>query len=299
MHERFNFYDVYAYLFPGLTAIGLFAAPVLVALGEIPNAELSATLAVVLAGYAVGHVLAEVGRCLPYLRERPLPHIRLVEPVGGLTAELRGAVVQGLRERLGLELDRATDTQKQDAFDFARNYVIQEGAPGYFEQFQGLYGLMRGLSAATGLAAVAYATWGIAGILAFEPDLSRIAFAITMLSSAIALLGALIARVVQRSTRTDRTKRWWNGARNWLFASVIACASAAYGWLAATKALPTREHGGAFLAAAFVLAVLSERFSRLFKEQATNFAKAVYLAFAAACIGSEAPPGRAPPASTP
>lgn len=88
---------------------------------------------------------------------------------GGLSPELRALVADGLRRRLRLDLGVATEAQIQDAFLFARNVAIQEGEPGYFEQFQGLYGLMRGLSVAAGLAFVAYVGWGLATLLQFHP----------------------------------------------------------------------------------------------------------------------------------
>lgn len=62
---------------------------------------------------------------------------------------------------------------------------------------------------------------------------------------------------------------------------MVVAASGAYGWVGAAKAHSQCEQGWPILAGALVLAVLSERFSRSFKDQATNFARSVYLAFAA------------------
>jgi hypothetical protein len=282
MHERFNFYDIYAYLFPGLTAIGLLAAPRLIAKGALPDAALAATIAVVLAGYALGHVLAEVGRCVPFLRERPLPHVRLARK-GGLAPELQTLVAEGFKRRLHLDLESASETQIQEAFTFARNIAIQEGERGYFEQFQGLYGLMRGLSVATGLACVMYLGWGLAITLQFRPSsVAHALLGLTLAISSVAFILAIIARTVARSKRAETAKKRWNGARDWAFVAATIAASATYGWIGATHAQPMVSQGWPIVIASVVLAVLSERFSRSFKDQASNFARAVYHAFAIA-----------------
>src|SRR6266542_4173257 len=130
MYERFNFYDVYAYLFPGLAAIALFGAPFFVARRSWPQTELLSTIAVLLASYGVGHVLAEAGRGVPFLRERVMPSVRLVRD-GGLSPELKAVISEALQARLGLNLATASDPQIQDGFYFARNVAMQEGKAGY------------------------------------------------------------------------------------------------------------------------------------------------------------------------
>jgi hypothetical protein len=55
--ERFNFYDVYAYLIPGLVLMGLAWLPYMVLGAPLPEGAVSEALVVVATAYVVGHVL--------------------------------------------------------------------------------------------------------------------------------------------------------------------------------------------------------------------------------------------------
>src|SRR5215467_15034613 len=57
MVEKFNFYDIYGYLLPGLVLIGLFWLPFGLVFSLWPKAELSSALLVLLMAYLSGHVI--------------------------------------------------------------------------------------------------------------------------------------------------------------------------------------------------------------------------------------------------
>jgi uncharacterized membrane protein len=57
MIERFNFFDIFAYLLPGLTFLGLVWLPFGVVAGKWPPADWSSALLLLVAAYIVGHVL--------------------------------------------------------------------------------------------------------------------------------------------------------------------------------------------------------------------------------------------------
>lgn len=57
MIERFNFFDIYAYLLPGAAFLGLMWLPFGIVGGKWPSADLSSALFSLIAAYIVGHVL--------------------------------------------------------------------------------------------------------------------------------------------------------------------------------------------------------------------------------------------------
>ena len=57
MIDRFNFFDIYAYLLPGVAFLGLMWLPFGIVGGSWPSADLSSALFSLVAAYIVGHVL--------------------------------------------------------------------------------------------------------------------------------------------------------------------------------------------------------------------------------------------------
>src|SRR5215472_6284290 len=64
MVEKFNFYDIYGYLLPGLVFIGLASLPFGLLWGIWPKADLSSAILVLLAGYILGHIFQSLGNKL-------------------------------------------------------------------------------------------------------------------------------------------------------------------------------------------------------------------------------------------
>ena len=146
MIERFNFYDVYGYLLPGVALLALGWLPFWFVAGkDIPGAWVSA-IATLLAGYAVGHVLSRmVQLALPSGRREPDGTLRppsdyLLDPERStLSASLRESLTVKIQTRFGLAvaakgiLDTAVRQRRQDAFFLCRRALIQGKVGSYAE----------------------------------------------------------------------------------------------------------------------------------------------------------------------
>lgn len=177
MIERLNFYDVYGYLLPGLALLGVLAFPVWIVTGWTPPAALASALAALILGYLLGHVLARPAQLafpsgrleqgpggLPVWRR---PSDYLVDTLGEPT---RSGVVAAIRQRFGLEIGRpgaalnageeeALRGLRNTAFLFCRRALLQKDVGSYAEQFEGLYALMRGMTAVAALACAYHLGW--------------------------------------------------------------------------------------------------------------------------------------------
>ncbi|SRR5213594_579762 len=83
-----------------------------------------------------------------------------------LSAEVKSRVVSRVKSEFGMDVDdgdskdaAARDRRRRDAFLLCRRALIQDKMASYAEQFEGLYALMRGLSAACVLGAINHAGW--------------------------------------------------------------------------------------------------------------------------------------------
>ena len=70
MIDRFNFYDIYGYLLPGLVLSALLGLPLALIAGKLPPAELGSALAAVVLGYVVGQIGHAFARRV-FSEERP------------------------------------------------------------------------------------------------------------------------------------------------------------------------------------------------------------------------------------
>jgi hypothetical protein len=70
MIDRFNFYDVYGYLLPGLALVALLGLPGVMIAGNLPSSELVSALAAVAAAYVIGQLAHAFARAF-FERERP------------------------------------------------------------------------------------------------------------------------------------------------------------------------------------------------------------------------------------
>ena len=96
MIERLNFFDLYAYLIPGLAWIGLVSAPFLIVGGvHLPEAWVSALIGVA-AAYVAGHVLYQSMRKVPAFDVRDdegrMPSKKLLDPNSRLPVEIKDRV---------------------------------------------------------------------------------------------------------------------------------------------------------------------------------------------------------------
>jgi len=160
--ERFNFYDVYGYLIPGVTFLGLVWLPFGLVTQKLPPAEFLAALVVLVLGYIVGHILQILAaKAIPSKKkvecgERRHPSYLLLEDADTkFSPELKKRIVDRIQWRFGIDVSssgnpdqKLRENRRNDAFLLCRTTLIKEGMASYAEQFEGMYVLMRGLTAA-------------------------------------------------------------------------------------------------------------------------------------------------------
>ncbi|HEX3671200.1 MAG TPA: hypothetical protein VHT92_05790 [Candidatus Cybelea sp.] len=174
MIERFNFYDVYGYLIPGGVTMLVVVLPlVLTGRIELPTGEWPLLIVGVLVAYLIGHLLQTMASTA-IASSTNVAHERWKSPsallVGSqdssLTVEVKERLESLVRSWFGLEIapsqvgDVALGNVRQDAFDLARRVVVKSA--NYAEQYEGLYAMMRGLTAALWIGAAYMAGWTLA-----------------------------------------------------------------------------------------------------------------------------------------
>jgi len=174
--DRFNFYDLYGYLIPGLVTLGLLALPFrLVADFKLPS-EWSATFVALIVGYVVGHLLQIIAGPVfsHFVNGRQFSAKYLDAEDTTLSVELKAKLAERISREFGIEVNGGNaatlDRRRTDAFFLCRGSLIQEKLVAYAEQFEGLYAMMRGLTAACVLGALTHLGWTTASVL---PDRSE------------------------------------------------------------------------------------------------------------------------------
>lgn len=172
MIERFNFYDLYGYLLPGLTLLGMLWLPLWwLAAQDLPGAWWSAAVALVIA-YLLGHIVARLGQNgFPYDKTRGRqPSDGLLDAGDDrLPDTMKTQIVQDVERRFRLQVNVADPNQRrrtlQTAFFLCRRTLLREDAASYAEQFEGLYSMLRGLAAVSTLASSYYLGWAATELL--------------------------------------------------------------------------------------------------------------------------------------
>jgi hypothetical protein len=160
--ERFNFFDVYAYLLPGLAVIGLAWVPYVLLGATLPTSALTGALALVAVAYVAGHALQTFAKdfwksevsWLKGKREYPSKAV-LDDEDTTLPKELKTALVEHLKLRFKFEPQKAHDL----ALRLCRTSLKRSQNASYAEQFQGMYNFLRGSATALLFASVYYLGW--------------------------------------------------------------------------------------------------------------------------------------------
>src|SRR5437899_917034 len=97
--DRFNFYDLYGYLLPGLVTLGLLGLPFRLIPGFQLPTEWSATFVALVFGYVVGHILQAVATpAFPHtVNGRPYSAIYLDANDTTLSAELKSRLAERVK----------------------------------------------------------------------------------------------------------------------------------------------------------------------------------------------------------
>lgn len=206
MIERLNFYDIYGYLLPGLAFLGLMWLPFGLVARHWPPGELSSALVGLAVGYITGHILQGlVAKALPSTIEdrsgeaRYPSDILLDDGDETFSPEVKGRLADRILAQFGIDVSNAgnpdpksREKRRKDAFFLCRRALIKQGLASYAEQFEGMYALMRGLTAACGLAFFYHLGWALAGFL---PTFLRHGVLYILVA------GLLLLALVQRSTK--------------------------------------------------------------------------------------------------
>lgn len=191
--ERFNFFDVYAYLLPGIAFLGSIWLPFGILAAKWPPADLSSAVLTLTAAYIVGHVLyypasatlptESTGRYkdVPTWRVKPshpsdylldakeltFPEhfkVRLQELIN---SRFEGQVRVNVRfgwDRACTKMEEAEveSSQRDFAFLLCRSALMTEKVPSYGEQFHGLYEFLRCLTVVFAVVCAYHLGWALA-----------------------------------------------------------------------------------------------------------------------------------------
>jgi hypothetical protein len=173
--ERFNFYDVYGYLLPGLALLGLAWLPFAILRHKWPENELLSAVVVLAIGYVLGHVLQSVATAaFPSTfsdakgQQRYPSDLLLDETDKQFSQDTKKRIREKTQQQFSIDVAKGTDgdnnlsLSRREAFLMARQVLIRDEVAGYTEQFEGLYAMMRGLAVASLLGAAYLSFWALA-----------------------------------------------------------------------------------------------------------------------------------------
>jgi hypothetical protein len=289
---KFNFYDIYGFALPGFLLLAVLWLPFGLIENRWPDAEFSSALVGVIFAYFAGHLLQTIAHhALP----SSLPNGRHPSSVFldtkdvTFTSEFKERLAEQIYKAFGLNvsLDLSTDATdevrknvdrvRNDAFFLCRSALIKSKTVFYAEQFEGLYALMRGLSAAFAVAVAYYLGWANSGLFQFIKTFLGILPATSSWtwSGFVILVGIIVAiGASARLKRNPRDKK----AKNVMVVFLLLAAYAT-GYYLGLSRLGASEHRGQLIAAAVFSFFASERCHAGYKAFAQEFAKAVYRDF--------------------
>ena len=280
MIERFNFYDVYGYLIPGLALLFLFWLPYGIINHRLPDDKLSSAVVAIAAGYVLGHFIVAIAGELISGRtardkggKRNYPSVVLLNKSSKALYEDTKSAIQKNAEywfRLNVNVEQDADEKltgvRQTAFFRCRPIVNK--ITSYPEQFQGLYAMMSGLAVAFGIGFFYIVGWATAASLV--DDVSQSARVILVIGLT-AMFGLGLTRVFQEFDKKGQS-RPWDGA----MLAAVALFLLGAGYLLAIGAHPSRNLAGPVWVIAVLCLVAALRCYDSYRYFATEFAKAVW-----------------------
>lgn len=208
MIEKFNFYDLYGYLIPGLLLFGLVWIPIGLLRHQWPSADFGGAILTVVFAYLLGHVMHGIANCILPAKikdadgELRYPSNVLLDKPGTFSEKMLQRIEKRCKDTFEIEVKagktpkdlkdawKATSDVRQEAFMRARSSLMRAGNKGYAEQFQGLYALMAGSSMGLFAGSFYFVGWAIAyvfgGQLQSHP-LRLIGAEIVLFTAALAL----------------------------------------------------------------------------------------------------------------
>src|SRR6202049_541753 len=160
MIERFNFFDIYGYLIPGVFWLALMWLPFGLRSGFPSWSTAQITVVGLVGGYILGHLLYAMARLIFPGRTKdtpgcvgPLSSLLLDDDNHELSNPVKKKLAEELERRFGID---ASDRHHGDVFFLCRTAIAQAKVGSYAEQYQGLNSLTRGLATACIFAVVLY-----------------------------------------------------------------------------------------------------------------------------------------------
>jgi hypothetical protein len=290
--DRFNFYDVYGYLIPGLVFLLLMWIPLGIATGTAPTMSFSDAIASLVVAYIVGHLLYGISSEVFAPGRRTddnslrYPSDDLLDPSMGVTpAEQIENWARRIKTHFAIDIsdpslsEEERRARRRQAFMLSRSRVVAEGKGTYFEQFEGMYALMRGVFVATLVGSSYFIGWLLGTIVSWSTRAITIVWLILSVATGVAIIwqwwnSLLTGRQVLVKLSPKEKKSRLSRAR------IILCALTVIALLGGTV-LGQRYNlansqalwfAGCCLGCLFVGAVAYDRFKYFTGE----FAKAVY-----------------------
>lgn len=277
MIEKFNFYDVYGYLIPGLVILGLLWVPIGIFRGRWPSAALGSTILILIFSYLLGHLLQITVRAIvpPKPTDRygkaRFPSDVLLDREGPFSQGLKRKIAKLCWDRFGIDVCLGqdpgnTDEQamgeiskaRNEAFLRARRVLQRDDKQGYAEQFEGLYAMMSGLVIALAGGAFYFVGWS-AVLCGCNPEHPVIWGTVLLIAAPFcAMLSRLTEQDKDRANSKER-KRLERVERQWEWALAIALAGVSVwgGILVAETPLPSPNRSLSPLHTAWMMFVLA------------------------------------------
>ncbi len=238
MLTRFNFYDIYGYLIPGIATVGLCGIPFWTLGGLAPDANLATAFVGLAGAYVAGNLVHELARKqLPvkdpksdrYPGDYVLdPGLKKLSPALRATLAARVDAEFGLRIGGGREPTLEGKEARNEAMMLCRDRLTGLGRSAGADQMEGMYALHRGLGVAFGLGAMVWLGWFAGSIVPSRPY---------WLVGAVSTIAGwlLLESFGGAAKKLEKTTARWN-ARPWPIATVTA--ALAGGALFAARDLP-------------------------------------------------------------
>jgi hypothetical protein len=287
--DRFNFYDVYGYVVPGLVLLGLLAMPQAVVSGSAPSPDIGTAALYILGAYVVGHILHRISSKV--FGHGAMAEALLTPQNPSLSPWAKAKVRALILARFDLDLDSEGTTR--EAFHLCRAALAQGKASRYLEQFQSLYVAMRHIATALVLGACFAYGWGVREFSTW----SGLAF-LPITVFAAGLMAGIVWWVLgpankdtwekARSSCSSVTGRW--KARRCLVCAwlrlnpsgwfVAACFGLCiHGFLEAPDSWARRADVGILFASVVVLLASHKLLLRAYADHSDNYAREVFMSF--------------------
>lgn len=284
MNIKFNFYDIYGFALPGFLLLAVLWLPFGLIAKNWPDPEFSSALVGVILAYFAGHVLQTVAlNVIPssFLGGRYPSNVFLDknDPNHAFSQEFKNRLANQIETTFQLNVlpdvsGETADAVRRDAFFLCRSALIKSKTVIYAEQFEGLYALMRGLSAAFALAVAYYVGWAYSNLWLGQWS-GRLVLAGIIMALVALLIRDRHEHFEWLKKRSRLVKKW----SKWVIIGSLLLAAFASGHYLGQSIVGTSEHRNLLLAAAVFSFFASERCYSGYKYFAQEFAKAVYRDF--------------------